>query len=629
MQKISNKIFFRLLLFLLLVPVAAYSAKPIKTVLIFFAWNSNLPGYQKMLEGFEAAFDEEPGVTCNLAIEYLDLSRPGNEIVVKTIVDLYNDKYNNIPIDLLVIVGPDGYPVLKENGLKALENTPILCVDNENLINDSTRYPAVPNMVKISLNYNFYPTLKTAFSLFPEYKDVYVINGSTPMDGYYLNKFKIASGTFDNSHSFIYYSNLSMDSLIQAVENLPRKSLVFVPSFYRDKEGLPYSTVDVMAILARRSKAPVLPVSDVFTIRKGALGGFVISFRNIGKEMGRAANLLMHGTKAGNIKIRYKTFYEDIYDWEEVKRWGLTHSKAIPFDSNFFYRRLSFWRIYRWYILAVLIFLISQTIFIMYLVRLNRRQKETARQKAETENIYQEMVREDRLLKMVELTASLSHELNQPLTAILYNAQAGKRFLKSGTIDPQQAEEIFDYIIEDDKRAGGIISSVKNLMKLDSREKEDLNLGDLIQETVDIFRSEYIRKNVTLKMTIPKKPAWIYGEKILLQQVIMNFSRNALNAMEKIDPEKRLLEITLKTVKSHVTLSVRDSGCGIDPEIKEKLFRPFVTNSKKGFGIGLALSRTIIEKHHGEIWAENHHEGGAEFCFRLKAKKDDLNRPHG
>ena len=178
-----------------------------------------------MLEGFEAAFSEEPGVTCNLAIEYLDLSRPGNEIVVKTIVDLYNDKYDNIPIDLLVIVGPDGYPVLKEYGLKALENTPILCVDNENLINDSLMYPASPNMVKISLDYDFYPTLKNAFSLFPEYKDVYVINGITPMDSYYLNKFKIASGTFDNSHSFIYYSNLSMDSLIQPWKTYPGKAL--------------------------------------------------------------------------------------------------------------------------------------------------------------------------------------------------------------------------------------------------------------------------------------------------------------------------------------------------------------------------------------------------------------------
>ncbi len=96
-----------------------------------------------------------------------------------------------------------------------------------------------------------------------------------PIDSYYLDKFKIAVRSFDNTHSVRYFSNHSMDSLILAVENIPRKSLVFVPSFYSDKDGLPYTTSDVMAILSRRSKAPVMPISDVFTFRKGALGGFV------------------------------------------------------------------------------------------------------------------------------------------------------------------------------------------------------------------------------------------------------------------------------------------------------------------------------------------------------------------
>jgi signal transduction histidine kinase len=623
MQKTSNITFFPFLLFLLLVPWEGYSAKPIKTVLLFFAWNSNRPAYENMLEGFNDIFSEEPGVTCNLAIEYLDLSRPGNEIVVKTIVDLYNDKYKNIPIDLLVIVGPNGYPVLKQYGLKALENAPILWVDNENLINDTTRFSSGLNMVKISLDYDVYPTLKMAFSLFPDIRDAYVINGSTPIDSYYLDKFKIAVRSFDTTHTVRYFSNYSMDSLILAVESIPRKSLIFVPSFYSDKDGLPYTTSDVMAILARRSKAPVMPVSDVFTLRKGALGGFVISFRNIGKEMGRVANLILQGTSADDIKIHYRTLYDNIYDWDEVIRWGLTHSKVIPSDSVFLYRPGSFWRIYRWYILAVLLFLISQTVFIMSLVKLNRRQKETARQKAETENIYQEMVREDRLLKMVELTASLSHELNQPLTAILYNAQAGKRFLKSGTIDPRQAEEIFDYIIEDDKRAGGIISSVKNLMKLENREMENVNLNSLIQETVDIFNSDAIIKSVTIKVELPANPVWIYGEGIQLQQVLLNLFRNALNAMENNSPENKLLEIGLKVNKASATVSVRDSGCGIDPAIRDKLFKAFVSGSKKGFGIGLALSRTIIENHHGEIWADNLPGSGAEFSFRLKVVREE------
>jgi signal transduction histidine kinase len=618
MQKSGRKLLFVFFLVLFIAPLDLYSTTRVKNVVIFFSWNATLPGYQKMLEGFYSTFSDEIGVTCNLSIEYLDLRKPQNEIYVQTVVDLYNDKYKDIPLDLLLIVGPTGYGVLKKAGLKALEHTPTICIDNDDQINDSLQYPSNKNMIKIELEYNFFNTLKTAFALFPDYKDVYVITGTTPLDRYYNRKFKSAARTYENSRAIHYVPDLSVDSLVLFVESVPRKSIVFVPSFYLDKNGIPYSTSEVVAIIARNCKAPVLPVADVFTIRKGPLGGHLFSFTNVGKEMARVSNLILKGAQINNIHIRKNNFYEDVYDWQEVNRWGLSQSKAIPADSIFLYRPVNFWKTYRWYVIAVLLFLVAQSLLIMYLVTLNRRQKETARQRLETEKIYHDMVREDRLLKMVELTASLSHELNQPLTAILFNAQAGKRFLKTGKMDLQQAEEIFDYIIEDDKRAGGIISSVKSLMKMETREMENVDLKLIIQETVDIFYSEAITKNITIKTRLPASQVWIFGERIQLQQVLLNLFRNGINAMENCAPENKLLEIALKVNKGSATVSVRDNGCGIDPEIKEKLFKAFVSGSKKGFGIGLALSRTIIENHRGEIWANNLSGGGAEFSFRLK-----------
>jgi signal transduction histidine kinase len=623
MQKFNRKALLLLLIVLFYAPREVYSAPRIKNVVIFFSWNATLPAYQKVLEGFYSTFSEEIGITCNLSIEYLDKQKPQNEIYVKSIVALYNDKYKDIPIDLLIIVGPMGYKVLKYYGLNALKSTPTICIDNDDLINDTSQYPLHNNIVQIELKYDFFKTLKTGFGLFPGYKDVYVISGTTLLDKYYISKWKTAAKSFEDTYSIHYVSDLSMDSLLLLVENIPRKSLVYVPSFYLDKQGVPYSTSEVIAIIARHCKAPVMPVADVFTTRKGGLGGYVFSFTNVGKEMGRVAGLILEGTSVQHVKIRYKTFYEDVYDWQELNRWGLANSKFIPDDSVFYYKPTSFLEEYRWYILIVFVFLISQTFFILYLVKLNKRQKETALQRLETEKIYHDLVREDRLSKMVELTASLSHELNQPLTAILYNAQAGKRFLKTGKMDLKQAEEIFDFIIEDDKRAGGIISSVKNLMKPENREMENVNLTSLIQETVDIFYSEAITRSVTIKVELPENPVWIYGEKIQLQQVLLNLFRNAINAMENNALQNKLLDIGMKVNKASVIVSVRDSGCGIDPAIKDKLFKAFVSGSKKGFGIGLALSRTIIENHHGEIWAGNLPGSGAEFSFRLKVIREE------
>jgi hypothetical protein len=227
-------------------------------------------------------------------------------------------------------------------------------------------------------------------------------------------------------------------------------------------------------------------------------------------------------------------------------------------------------------------------------------------------------------LRLAQLTASLSHELNQPLTAIQYSAQAGIRFLKSGALDPIQAEEILGNIIEDNKRAAGIISSIRSMMKIETREMENVNLNSLIEETINIFNAEALYQQIQIKRELQDDPVYVLGDKIQLQQVILNFMSNAVAAMEKTDPENKILEITQLAENGSVTISVRDSGSGIDKTIKEKIFQPFVTSKESGFGIGLAISKSIIEKHNGEIWADNIKDGGAEFSFKLKVIKDEL-----
>ena len=134
--------------------------------------------------------------------------------------------------------------------------------------------------------------------------------------------------------------------------------------------------------------------------------------------------------------------YQNIFDWRVLKKWDLLNSKALPSDSIYYYKEYDFLAEYKWYILAGILFLVLETFLIVYLYKLNVRQKAIVRQKIEAENLYRIIVREERLMMMVELTASLSHELSQPLTAILYNAQACLRFLKLEKPEPGQIEEI-------------------------------------------------------------------------------------------------------------------------------------------------------------------------------------------
>jgi signal transduction histidine kinase len=155
-------------------------------------------------------------------------------------------------------------------------------------------------------------------------------------------------------------------------------------------------------------------------------------------------------------------------------------------------------------------------------------------------------------------------------------------------------------------------------MKLETREEESVNLNNLIRETFNIFRAEAITQKIQTKVTLMSEPVFVFGDKIQLQQVILNLLSNAAAVMEKTEPVHKVIELSQKLNKNSVTVSVKDNGPGIDESVKGNLFKPFVTTRASGFGIGLAVSRSIIEKHKGTIWAENIPGGGAEFSFRLQ-----------
>jgi signal transduction histidine kinase len=613
------RMFLPVIVFIFLFPLENYANSKVRTIVMFFAWNASIPAYQNILEGFYNSFSENNKHSCNILVEYLDINRLHSDSYAKNIVDLYNEKYKNTPIDLLILTGPSLYPVLKEFGLKAISTAPVISIDNEDLSGDTATIPS--NLFRIVMSFNLDRTLKTVFDLFPEHKTVYVIGGMTQLDKYYSDRFRVSSASFENTHPFSYLLGESIDSVINFARQIPRNSIVFVPAYTMDRNNIAFTSAEGTSLVASNCEAPVFTISDTYLRKEGSLGGYLFSFVNVGREAGNAANQILSGNSLNNIKIDKETFYHYYFNWEGLKKWGVQNSGAIIPASTIYNYHQTFLEHYKWYIFAVLIFLISQSVLILYLIKLNRRQKMTALQKEETEYIYRELVREDRLLKMFELTASLAHELNQPLTAILYNAQAGKRFLQSDKPYVKQMEEIFNNIIEDDKRAGSIISSVRSLMKQENREPENVNLTTVVQETLEIFNTEVIRNNAKINTKLPEHPVWVFGDKIQLQQVMMNFLRNALNAMENTPPESRLINIEQITGKGMVTLSVHDAGPGIDQEIKDKIFKPFVTGNKKGFGLGLAICRSIIDKHHGEIWAENPPVGGAQFSFRLKIVK--------
>jgi PAS domain S-box-containing protein len=250
----------------------------------------------------------------------------------------------------------------------------------------------------------------------------------------------------------------------------------------------------------------------------------------------------------------------------------------------------------------------------------------TERKQSEKEALdaRRELLRMDRLSRMGEMSASLSHELNQPLTAILSNAGAALRFLKSGKLDPGELEEILQDIVKDDKRAGEIIRSLRAMVKPEEGERELISINEVLDETVALFRSEAIIRNVRIEMDLTDPLPILHVNKVQIQQVLINLMMNAAESMTGDVTTNRV--IVLQTLASHdgaIQVAVRDFGSGVEERELHKIFEPFFTTKRSGLGMGLSLSRSIIESHGGHIWAQNNPDEGITFYFDLPGSKSE------
>ena len=205
-----------------------------------------------------------------------------------------------------------------------------------------------------------------------------------------------------------------------------------------------------------------------------------------------------------------------------------------------------------------------------------------------------------------QLTSALAHELNQPLGAILRNAEAAEIYLQKEKPDLEEIRAILADIRRDDQRAGRVIDRMRVLLKRRRHESKTLEFGELLTETVALVRPDARMRQVGLTLQMPPKLPAVRGDRVQLQQVLLNLMLNGMDAMNNGAKTGRLLTVRAWTAEDgSVEVSVSDCGVGIAPENVERLFEPFLTTKPNGMGMGLAISQTIIEAHGGKIWGGN------------------------
>jgi C4-dicarboxylate-specific signal transduction histidine kinase len=231
-----------------------------------------------------------------------------------------------------------------------------------------------------------------------------------------------------------------------------------------------------------------------------------------------------------------------------------------------------------------------------------------------------ELAHVNRVTMMGELTASLAHEVNQPIAAASTNANTCLRWLAGDTPDIEEARAAAMRIVKDGKRAAEIISRIRQLFKKDSSQRELVDVNEIIQEMTVLLRGETTRFNILVATDLAADLPKVMADRVQLQQVLMNLMINSIEAMKDEDGPRELAIRSRRAENEQLLVSVSDTGIGLPPQRTDQIFNAFFTTKPHGTGMGLRISRSIVESHGGRLWAENNSQRGASFCFSLPTK---------
>ncbi|MDD5194688.1 MAG: ATP-binding protein [Candidatus Omnitrophica bacterium] len=232
----------------------------------------------------------------------------------------------------------------------------------------------------------------------------------------------------------------------------------------------------------------------------------------------------------------------------------------------------------------------------------------------------EELLHVTRVGKLAEFVSSLAHEISQPLTAILSYAQAAQRMLAGR--EPE-IQKILSYIINDDQRAVEVIQRLRSLLKKSKPERKLIDINTLINETIVLIATDAIARNSVIKTELGTNLPIVRGDRIQLQQVLLNLISNSFDAMESSKNSREILIRTLRKDIGTIIVVVKDSGCGIPAQNMPKLFTHFFTSKPDGLGMGLSISRSIVEAHGGRLDVKNDPDHGATFYFTIPVDKKD------
>ncbi len=554
-------------------------------------------------------------------VDFLDHSlvnaRQDDEESEASFVEYLRTLYANRPVDLIVAIGAPSANFIQRHRQRLFPTTPMVftAVEQRRVQYDKL----TENDTVVAVAHDFPAAFENILRVLPLTKTIAIVNGASPNEKFWLEEMRRELAPLTGRVELRWYDELSFENILIDAARLPPHSAIFWHLMNVDAAGVAHETNEALNKLSSSANAPIFSYDGSF-FGEAIVGGPMHSVLQSSRIAAAVAIRILNGEKAGDIKTPPTGFAAPVFDWRQMQRWGISESN-LPAGSTVFFREPTAWDRYSWQIAFITAVILIQAALISILLQEHRR-----RQRAEVQARQRmaELAHVNRFSTAGELTASIAHEINQPLGSILTNAETADAILDSPNPDIAELKDIVKDILQDDRRASEVIRRMRSLLKKAPFELKNLDLNDIVRDTAYFLSSLAVGRKVELASVIAPDALPILGDRIQLQQVILNLVVNGIDAMKDTPSEERVIGIRTSRVENFAELSVSDRGPGIAEDNLKEVFEPFFSSKAEGMGMGLSIARTIVEAHHGRISAENRRDGGAIFLIRLPLSRDGV-----
>jgi len=579
------------------------------------------PAAAQQIQALRTALKAQAPDGVEFYIDALDGLRFDAATLTPPFVDLLKNKYAQKPVDLVIGMADFSLEFTQRYHDEIWPGVPVLITSV-----DSARLQQLPQPSKFAylpLDADIDGTLALIATLQPQLRRLIVVTGDSAADRDWSRRVSESLGRQPRPRWQVdVWSGLPLRELLARVASLDASAAVLYTTMYRDTEGGTYFPYEVVGPLSRASRAPVYGWYETY-LRLGIAAGSVIDFTEVGQRAADLGAQIIRKAQPAEGASRPPGPTLCAVDIGRLDALGLS-AAALPNGCLRVNEPPSLWREHRGIVLAGAATLLLQALTIGLLLWQRERRR---RAEEQVEHDRMELTRAARIASIGELSASIAHEVSQPLGAIANNADAAGFMLDGEPLDREELRQVLGDVRRDALRASQIIQRQRAMLNKHVVEFQPLALDAVLDEAMVLMRPEARRRGCELLCDFGAGAATAMADRVQMQQVLLNLVLNAMDAVTSRQPERRRVIVATRVVEGWYVLTVTDNGHGIAADVLPYIFDAFVTTKSQGTGIGLSIVRGIVHSHRGQVTVATTGPQGTTFDVRLPVTDTATSQP--